>query len=474
MPTNNSIDSNIPIEITKGGTGAVTFTADGVLYGNATSAIGVTSAGANGQVLIGNTSAAPSFSSTPTVTSIALSGSTTHGVLLGEGSSAVNSTAAATNGQVLLGSTSNDPGWVTPTSGTGTSVTANATTLSWGLSTPVSVSNGGTGAGTFTTDGVLYGNSTSAVAATAAGTNGQVFLGNTSNPPGWVTPTSGTGTSVTANATTLSWGLSTPVSVSNGGTGAGTFTADGLLYGNTTSAIGATAAGTSGQLLIGNTSNAPGWVTPTATSGGNLAVTSNATTHSYGISAPVTIANGGTNATIMSTTNGVVSFNGTSLISSSTALLNSSNYYTNSSQPCFRSYLSSAASNVTGGGQIYQIIFNSADFNVSSSYSTSTGKFTAPIAGKYFFSATIYLSGLSSSHVGFSYYFTQNSSTAQQATGNPYIQSTGGTLTLSLNTFIQMALNDTLFANLSVTGGTQIVTIASSEGASSFCGFLLA
>lgn len=42
----------------------------------------------------------------------------------------------------------------------------------------------------------------------------------------------------------------TDLAVADGGTGAGTFTANGVLYGNTTSAIGATAAGTSGQALI--------------------------------------------------------------------------------------------------------------------------------------------------------------------------------------------------------------------------------
>jgi hypothetical protein len=238
---------------------------------------------------------------------------TQNALLVGTANNGVGSLANLTNGQIVIGSTGNPPQVITPTatSGGNLAVTANATTLSYGISAPVSIANGGTNATSITnTDGIVYFDGTRLV-DTAAGTSGQVLLGNTSNPAGWVTPTSGTGTSVTANATTLSWGLSTPVSVTNGGTGAGTFTADGVLYGNTTSAIGVTAAGTNGQVFLGNTSNPPGWVTPTATSGGGLAVTTNATTLSYGISAPVSIANGGTNATSMTNTDGVCYFDGT-------------------------------------------------------------------------------------------------------------------------------------------------------------------
>ncbi len=49
------------------------------------------------------------------------------------------------------------------------------------------------------------------------------------------------------------------VDVVNGGTGAATFAQYGVLYGNTTSAIQATAAGATGQCLIGTTGAAPSW-----------------------------------------------------------------------------------------------------------------------------------------------------------------------------------------------------------------------
>jgi hypothetical protein len=54
-------------------------------------------------------------------------------------------------------------------------------------SAPLIVANGGTGAQTFTAHGVILGEGTSALAVTAVGTNGQMFLGATGADPGWQT-----------------------------------------------------------------------------------------------------------------------------------------------------------------------------------------------------------------------------------------------------------------------------------------------
>lgn len=51
----------------------------------------------------------------------------------------------------------------------------------------------------------------------------------------------------------------TPVGVSLGGTGIATAAANGIVYGNTTSPLGVTAAGTTGQYLTAVTSGAPVW-----------------------------------------------------------------------------------------------------------------------------------------------------------------------------------------------------------------------
>jgi hypothetical protein len=55
MPTNNSWNSQDPVQVAKGGTGVSTLTSHGVLLGNASSNINATGEPANGQLLIGKT-----------------------------------------------------------------------------------------------------------------------------------------------------------------------------------------------------------------------------------------------------------------------------------------------------------------------------------------------------------------------------------------------------------------------------------
>jgi hypothetical protein len=117
---------------------------------------------------------------------------------------------------------------------------------------PQVVVAGGTGAATLTAHGILLGEGTGAIVATAVGTDGQVLLGDTTSDPNWVTPTGANGLTVTANDTTLSWGITAPVSVANGGTNATSMTnTDGVVYYDGTRLV-TTAVGTATQVLTSN------------------------------------------------------------------------------------------------------------------------------------------------------------------------------------------------------------------------------
>jgi hypothetical protein len=72
ITSSGSFDITGTLVVGNGGTGQTTFTSNGLLYGNAASAVQVTAAGTTGTVLIGTTSAAPSFSATPSATSMTL------------------------------------------------------------------------------------------------------------------------------------------------------------------------------------------------------------------------------------------------------------------------------------------------------------------------------------------------------------------------------------------------------------------
>jgi hypothetical protein len=126
------------------------------------------------------------------------------------------------------------------------------------VSGTLGVGNGGTGAGTAAT-------ARSNLGAAAAGPNSDI--------------------------TSLS-GLTTALSVGQGGTGVTSLTTNGLLYGG--NSVGVTSAGTSGQLLVGNTLAAPSFVTlggdATLNSGtGALTLASVGSANSYGSSSQVPV-----------------------------------------------------------------------------------------------------------------------------------------------------------------------------------------
>jgi hypothetical protein len=99
--------------------------------------------------------------------------------------------------------------------------------------------------------GNATGSSASPTAITVTGCNGAAQALQWTNGSGFGC-NSGIATSgANANITSLS-ALSTALSVAQGGTGAATLTANGVLFGNGTSAVSATSVGTSGQVLTSN------------------------------------------------------------------------------------------------------------------------------------------------------------------------------------------------------------------------------
>jgi hypothetical protein len=121
--------------------------------------------------------------------------------------------------------------------------------------------------------------------------------------------TSANSTSIAISASQITSGV---LPVGNGGTGATTLTANGVLLGNGTSAVSATAVGTTGQVLVGNTGAAPTWATlssaaVTSFSAGTTGLTpSTATTGAITLGGTLAVANGGTGVTTSTGTGSVV------------------------------------------------------------------------------------------------------------------------------------------------------------------------
>ena len=237
------LTSEPQLSVSRGGTGAASFTANGVLYGNGSGAIQSTAAGSAGSCLISNGSVlAPSFAG-------CASGVTLQAVYNNSVPAVVD--LNATSGGLVLRDSSG---------GIGGSLFAIQN--SGGTSTYLSVSATGTTVdGTFTSSGALTvqsgglsvtgGNITIGSGSLNISSGNAAITGNLS-ATGSVTLS---GLSTNGPVYTTSGGLlntEEQLSVVRGGTGAATFTANGVLVGNGTGAIISTATGTAGQCLISN------------------------------------------------------------------------------------------------------------------------------------------------------------------------------------------------------------------------------
>lgn len=185
--------------VANGGTGDTAFTLNGVLYGNNSSAVQVTSAGTTGQIFAGNTGSAPTFNS---VTSVLDNLGSTQGQILYRNASAWVPLAVGTTGQVLTtqGAAAN-PSWATVT-GTGTVTSVDGSggttglTLTGGVITTAGTltlggtlvaANGGTGLSTYTQGDLVYASASTTISKLAKDTNATRYLSNTgtTNNPAW-------------------------------------------------------------------------------------------------------------------------------------------------------------------------------------------------------------------------------------------------------------------------------------------------
>jgi len=218
------------LPIAAGGTAATTFTTNGVLYGNGTSALGVTGAGTTGQVLIATTSGAPTWGSVPSTGAVttfqtslsgltpssATSGAVTLAGTLGATSGGTGYSTTAV-GDLLQGGATNTWSKLAAVATGNALISGGVTTASsWGkigLTTHVSgtlpIGNGGTNLTAYTTGDIIYASATNTLSALGIGSTNQV-LTVAGGIPTWAATQStmvypGTGI---PNSTGSAWGTS--------------------------------------------------------------------------------------------------------------------------------------------------------------------------------------------------------------------------------------------------------------------------
>jgi mucin-19 len=246
------------LPVAAGGSGATTFTANGIVYGSGTSALGVTAAGTTGQVLLANTSGAPTWGSVPSTGAVTSFQTSLNGL----------TPSTATTGAVTLagtlGATSGGTGLTTYT--TGDIVYASATnTLNKladvatgnalisggvgvapsygkiGLTTHVSgtlpIANGGTNLTTYTTGDIVYASATNTLNKLADVATGNALISG------------GVGVAPSYGKIGLTTHVSGTLPIANGGTNQTSYTDGQLLIGNTTGNTLAKATLTAGTAI---------------------------------------------------------------------------------------------------------------------------------------------------------------------------------------------------------------------------------
>jgi len=289
---------DVPVTVAHGGTGDITLTNHGVMLGQGTSPVAVTSAGTNGQVLIGATGADPAFATvagTQGVTLTTGANSLSIGLVNVPNSALANSSITVTGGSGI--SVAGSPvslGGVVTISASGTTVTQFGTNS--GVATPSAntINLLGTAAQGITTSGsgstvtFTVANATTASKGVASFnssdftvSSGAVSLNSTGagktitgDTGGALSPTAnnwnilgGTNIDTSGSGSTLTVAVSAPFAATS-------LTSNSLLLGNGASNISALGAATDGQLPIGSTGNAP--VLATLTAGTGISITNGA------------------------------------------------------------------------------------------------------------------------------------------------------------------------------------------------------
>jgi len=144
-----------------------------------------------------------------------------------------------------------------------------------------------------------------------------------------------------------------------------------------------------------------------------------------------------------------------------------SSYVNKSSQPSFLAALTTTISNATGDGTLVPVSYNSEIYDLNSNYAPgnpatpSAGTFTAPVDGKYYLTATVYLTDINAAGAA----TLSIRIVTSDRTYHKYFQDTAGlantVMSLSIDAIADMDANDTAYIQANAAGGSKTADVTS-------------
>lgn len=275
--------------------------------------------------------------------------------------------------------------------------------------------------------------------------------------------------------TTGTWNGSV-IGLTYGGTNANLTASNGGIFYSTASA-GSILSGTAtaGQHLQSGASTTPSWTTatyPSSTTINQLLYSSSAN-----VIGGLATAN---NGVLITSSGGVPSISSTLPTAVQGNITSTGNLgnQTNTTRSNFLATNVTADTNAWGDASTNTVVFDTSIYDQNSNYSTSTGIFTAPVTGKYHFSAMLSLSNTGGTAIAnATMQLVCTSRTLSGAASAFIVANPNGFITLISSWNIDMTANDTAKIQLtgSTTAGTKTGTIYGAAGVSFtwFSGFLI-
>lgn len=320
---------------------------------------------------------------------------------------------------------------------------------------------GGLGAATVATSGkILVGNGTTWIASTptfpnASATTGKFIISDGTN---WIasTPTipntSGTsGKILVSNGTNF---ISSTPTFPNASATTGKFIiSDGTNWIASTPTIPST-AGTAGKILVSDGTNfvssTPTF--PNASASAGKFIRSDGT--NWIASTPTLPTTGGTTDTLLRS-------DGTNWVNTSAFKVSSTDIMTNTAQPGGLFSVHTAATNATGNGTSYQVVFDQIIWQQGSNFNTTTGTYTVPVAGIYQITGIITFNTLLVAHTDGEINILSGAGTFSKQYFNPGVGKTSAAVcSVVFSGLNSYSAGQTIYINVNIAGSTKTVGIS--------------